>query len=228
MTDTETLDRARQLFVGDTQGDRLARDVIRIAERFADTEAIRKAGDELREEMESTSEECMSAGWLHSLEHILWDAIESGQTTWANGTIDTARLKDLSDRCGGWWVWDEEMGQPRFVSLATWPVIQRAKQTFVLDTPTERLARELIGVAERSTRQRDELQGLLTPLRDAALFARSKRRPMGIGQDFPRAPSCVSIQLGAEYGRERDNVGFWIESDDIAHTTPRAPARATV
>ncbi len=28
-------------------------------------------------------------------------------------------------------------------------IIQRAKQTFVLDTPTERLARELIGVAER-------------------------------------------------------------------------------
>jgi len=125
MTDQETLDRARLLFVGDTQGDRLAREVIRIAERFANAEALRKAGDELREEMESTSEECMSAGWLHSLEHILWDAIESGQTAWANGTIDTAYLKDLSDRCGGWWVWDEEMGQPRFVSLSTWAGMQR-------------------------------------------------------------------------------------------------------
>jgi hypothetical protein len=28
MTDAETLDRARLLFVGDTQGDRLAREVI--------------------------------------------------------------------------------------------------------------------------------------------------------------------------------------------------------
>ena len=38
MTDHETLDRARMLFVGDTQGDRLAREVIAIAER-----AIQKA-----------------------------------------------------------------------------------------------------------------------------------------------------------------------------------------
>ncbi len=35
MTDQETLDRARLLFVGETQGDRLAREVIRIAERAA-------------------------------------------------------------------------------------------------------------------------------------------------------------------------------------------------
>ena len=33
MTDRETLDRARLLFVGDTQGDKLAREVITIAER---------------------------------------------------------------------------------------------------------------------------------------------------------------------------------------------------
>lgn len=33
MTDQETIDRARLLFVGDTQGDRLAREVVTIAER---------------------------------------------------------------------------------------------------------------------------------------------------------------------------------------------------
>ncbi len=33
MTDRETIDRARLLFVGDTQGDMLAREVIAIAER---------------------------------------------------------------------------------------------------------------------------------------------------------------------------------------------------
>ena len=32
-------------------------------------------------------------------------------------------------------------------------IIQRAKETFVLDTPTERLARELIGVAERAAKK---------------------------------------------------------------------------
>ncbi len=124
-------------------------------------------------------------------------------------------------------------------------IIQRAKQTFVLDTPTERRARELIGVAERAAKkaafgeeiaeqrenelatlraQRDELWEQLTPLKDAVLFARAQRRPMGIGQDFPRAPTCVSIQLGAEYGRERDCVGFWIESDEIAHTDAESPS----
>ena len=123
-------------------------------------------------------------------------------------------------------------------------IIQRAKETFVLDTPTERLARELIGVAERAAKkaalweeiadqrenelatlraQRDELWEQLTPLKDAVLFARSQRRPMGIGQDFPRAPACVRIELGAEYGRERDNAGFWIESDEIAHTDAESP-----
>ena len=94
-------------------------------------------------------------------------------------------------------------------------IIAQAKATFVLDTPTERLAREVIQIAERATQQRDELQGLLAPLRDAILFARSQRRPMGIGQDFPRVPACVSIELGAEYGRERDNAGFWIDSPQI-------------
>jgi len=102
--------------------------------------------------------------------------------------------------------------------------IDRARLLFVGDTQGDRLAREVIGIAERATQQRDELQELLTPLRDAVLFARAQRRPMGIGQDFPRAPSCVSIQLGAEYGRERDNVGFWIESDDIAHTDTESPS----
>ena len=33
MTDRETLDKAKLLFVGDTQGDKLAREVIAIAER---------------------------------------------------------------------------------------------------------------------------------------------------------------------------------------------------
>ena len=33
MTDSETLDKARALFVGQTQGDTLAREVIAIAER---------------------------------------------------------------------------------------------------------------------------------------------------------------------------------------------------
>ena len=40
MTDQETLDRARLLFTGETQGDMLAREVIAIAERNAKKAAL--------------------------------------------------------------------------------------------------------------------------------------------------------------------------------------------
>ena len=114
--------------------------------------------------------------------------------------------------------------------------LDRARLLFVGDTQGDRLAREVIQIAERAAKkaalweeiaeqrekelatlraQRDDLWEQLTPLKDAVLFARSQRRPMGIGQDFPRAPACVSIELGAEYGRERDCIGFWIDSPQI-------------
>ena len=49
MNDAETLDRARLLFVGDTQGDRLAREVIQIAERAAKKAALWEEIAEQRE-----------------------------------------------------------------------------------------------------------------------------------------------------------------------------------
>ena len=75
----------------------------------------------------------------------------------------------------------------------------------------------------REHTENQELRNLLSPLRDAVLYARAKRRPLGIGQDFPRAPACVSIQLGAAYGRERDCVGFWIDSPEIGQTDADSP-----
>jgi len=114
--------------------------------------------------------------------------------------------------------------------------LDRARLLFVGDTQGDRLAREVIQIAERAAKkaalweeiadqrenelatlraQRDELWEQLTPLKDAVLFARSQRRPMGIGQDHSRAVDCVQIQLGAEYGRERDCIGFWIDSPQI-------------
>ena len=107
--------------------------------------------------------------------------------------------------------------------------LDRARLLFVGDTQGDRLAREVIAIAEERAQtiacevehsrkledQLKDLHGLLAPLKDAVLFARAQRRPMGIGQDFPRAPACVSIELGAEYGRERDCIGFWIDSPQI-------------
>ena len=155
MTDAETLDRARLLFVGDTQGDMLAREVIAVAERLEHIEAIHKAGCVLREETEQTY--CY----------------------------------------GGRWIWDEGLGRP--VTTAQ---------------------KELADLRA----QRDEFMEMLTPLKDAVLFARAQRRPMGIGQDHSQAPPCVQLQLGAEYGRERDCVGFWINSPEIGQTDADSPS----
>ncbi len=111
-------------------------------------------------------------------------------------------------------------------------IIEQAKATFVLDTPTERLAREVIAIAEQRAltiacevehSQRMENQtSIMAPLISAIIFARSQRRPMGIGQDCHRGATCVSIELGTEYGRERGSIGFWINSEDV--TTADSPS----
>lgn len=115
--------------------------------------------------------------------------------------------------------------------------IVRARLLFVGDTQGDRLAREVIGIAEQrehtitceveySRKLEDQFKGLYTmlaPLKDAVLFARSQRRPMGIGQDFPRTEARVRLGIGIEYGRERDNVGFWIDSDELGSQDAESP-----
>ena len=98
--------------------------------------------------------------------------------------------------------------------------LDKAKALFVGDTQGDMLAREVIAIAE----ERAQTIGMLTPLKDAILFARAQRRPMGIGQDYSQALPCVQLQLGAEYGRERDCVGFWINSPEIGQTDADSPS----
>ena len=98
--------------------------------------------------------------------------------------------------------------------------LDRARLLFVGDTQGDKLAREVIAIAE----ERAQTIGMLTPLKDAILFARAQRRPLGIGQDHSQAPPCVQLQLGAEYGRERDCVGFWINSPEIGQTDADSPS----
>ena len=116
--------------------------------------------------------------------------------------------------------------------------LDKAKALFVGDTQGDKLAREVIAIAEEraqtiacevehSRRLEDQLKdlhGMLAPLKYAVLFARAQRRPMGIGQDHSQAPPCVQLQLGAEYGRERDCVGFWINSPEIGQTDADSPS----
>ncbi len=116
--------------------------------------------------------------------------------------------------------------------------LDRARMLFVGATQGDMIAREVIAIAEEraqtiacevehSRRLEDQLKdlhGMLTPLKDAVLFARAQRRPMGIGQDHSRAPPCVQLQLGTEYGRERDCIGFWINSPEIGQTDADSPS----
>ena len=115
--------------------------------------------------------------------------------------------------------------------------LDKAKALFIGATQGDLLARDVIAIAEEraqtiacevehSRKLEDQLKDLhtmLAPLKDAVLFARSQRRPMGIGQDCPRGAPCVCVELGTEYGRERDNVGFWIGSDDVTDDASPSP-----
>jgi poly-gamma-glutamate capsule biosynthesis protein CapA/YwtB (metallophosphatase superfamily) len=59
MTDRKTLDRARLLFVGDTQGDKLAREVIAIAERNAKKAALwEEVADQKDKELATLRSQC--------------------------------------------------------------------------------------------------------------------------------------------------------------------------
>ena len=118
--------------------------------------------------------------------------------------------------------------------------LDRARLLFVGDTQGDKLAREVIEIAEERAQtiacevehsrkledQLKDLHGMLAPLKDAVLFARAQRRPMGIGQDHSQAAASAHLSLGTQYGRERYNDGFWIESEDVVSQDADSPNQA--
>ena len=108
--------------------------------------------------------------------------------------------------------------------------LDKAKALFTGQTQGDTLAREVIAIAESAHRlrlQRDKLWDMLGPLRDAMLYARSQRRPMGIGQASDKAPTSTTLRLGVQFGRERYADGFWIECDEIGPQDKNNPNPAT-
>jgi hypothetical protein len=115
--------------------------------------------------------------------------------------------------------------------------LDKARALFTGATQGDTLAREVIAIAEQRENtiacevehsrkledQIKDLHAMLAPLKDAILFTRAQRRPMGIGQDFPRTEARVRLGIGIEYGRERDNAGFWIDSDDLGPQEADSP-----
>ena len=68
--------------------------------------------------MSNISEETWCAGWLHGLEFLLWDAIQTGQSEWITKE-DLHDLVELSTLVGGWH--DGE----HFIPLDEWLSIER-------------------------------------------------------------------------------------------------------
>lgn len=88
------------------------------------------AAKALGEAMSNISEECYCAGWMSGLEFSLWEFLTSGPGKWGMGKVDAgdlATLRALSEKCGGWIVWREDVGQV-FVPLANWLPMFDAEQ----------------------------------------------------------------------------------------------------
>jgi hypothetical protein len=83
----------------------------------------------LLHEMERLSEEYWAAGWYHDLEHILWSWVADPEASFRGGDIteDAAILAWLRDLADGWWVYDPDLQDTRFVTLAEWAAIQEAQ-----------------------------------------------------------------------------------------------------
>ena len=112
------------------------------------------------------------------------------------------------------------------ITMTDRETLDRARALFTGATQGDTLAREVIAIAESAHKlrlQRDKLWDMLGPLRDAVLYARSQRRPMGIGPDSPRTAATVRLELGFKYGRSRDDAGFWIESDELGPQDADSP-----
>jgi hypothetical protein len=72
----------------------------------------------LRNVMSGISEDYWCAGWLHNLEYLLWDAVIGKRKICSPEQVE--QLKYLSEKCGGWIIWDEQAKDERFVPMQEW------------------------------------------------------------------------------------------------------------
>ena len=72
--------------------------------------------------MSEISEDAYCAGWLIDLEYDLWQILIDGQGEFGMMGLsepEIQQLRELSDACGGWIVYDDDRGET-FVPLAQW------------------------------------------------------------------------------------------------------------
>lgn len=86
---------------------------------LADLTADQRA---LAEFMSELSEEAYYAEWIGNLEHALWRALVEGPFVYTRLEITdahVAKLRDLSERCGGWIAFDP-IREETFVPTEKW------------------------------------------------------------------------------------------------------------
>ena len=85
---------------------------------------------QLADYMSNLSERSYCANWMDGLEYVLWSAIVEGPRTYGFLEITDehiAKLKALSDVCGGWIIFDDAEGES-FVPLDKWLGIYESNQ----------------------------------------------------------------------------------------------------
>lgn len=84
----------------------------------------------LRDYMSELSEEAWHAGWQTDLEFALWHALHGGPRRYGRLTLTDAhlsRLRELSDRCGGWVRFDDDAADEVFVPTDRWRRLVEAR-----------------------------------------------------------------------------------------------------
>lgn len=74
--------------------------------------------------MSELSEEAYCAGWHIGLEYALWDLVNGKADSFGMLALterEATRLRELSDACGGWIMWDDERCET-FVPLEEWKI----------------------------------------------------------------------------------------------------------
>jgi hypothetical protein len=77
----------------------------------------------LAREMSRISEQAFCAGWMDELEYRLWEAVLGGPRKYGQiilADLQISRLRDLSDRVGGWVRFNDESGLEEFVEHERW------------------------------------------------------------------------------------------------------------
>jgi hypothetical protein len=72
--------------------------------------------------MSDLSEEAYYAGWMDGLEYALWEAVTGVRREYGRLALTEAHrahLRELSDNCGGWIVFDDDT-EKTWVPLAEW------------------------------------------------------------------------------------------------------------